>query len=255
MLIVSPYHLDEPLAAFDYSGPRDATISVPLPDVADRWRRMESIYQRVADTVAASKDMPVVVAGDCTTSLGIIAGLQRSHGGLGIVWFDAHGDFHTEQTTTSGYLGGLPLAMAVGVGTSRLPALGLQPVDAERTLLVGARDLDPPEAVLLADHEVPQVGTDELSPDDLPAGPLYLHIDIDVCDPTEIRDLLFPAPGGPSLPTLHAAAQVVLATRRVAAIGMAATWHHGGPAAAENDAALQRMLAHFRATWTATRSA
>ena len=116
MLIVSPYHLDEPLPT--YSGPRDVTIAVDLPDVNDRWTRMELVYeQEEAQNVAASADAPVIIAGDCPASLGVLAGLQRSAHDLGIVWFDVYGDFNTEQTTTSGYLGGLPLALAVGVGT------------------------------------------------------------------------------------------------------------------------------------------
>jgi arginase family enzyme len=70
---------------------------------------------------------PVVLSGDCVASLAVIAGLQQRGIRPGLVWFDAHGDFHTEATTSSGYLGGLPLAKAVGRGDLTLEAGGRQP--------------------------------------------------------------------------------------------------------------------------------
>lgn len=246
MLIVCPYHLDEPIVHFDYTGPRDVTIAVDLPDVDDRWVRMERIYEQLAETVLASDEAPVIIAGDCTASLGVLAGLQRSTSDLGIVWFDAHGDFHTEQTTTSGYLGGLPLALAVGIGTPRLPRLGLQPVPAGQALLVDARDLDPAEAELLAGSDVGRVLTTALTEQDLPAGSLYLHVDVDICDPAELSDLLYPTSGGPSLQDLRSALDRIISTGRVAATTIAATFHHGGQSAAANEAALRSLLATVR---------
>lgn len=243
MLIVSPYHLDEPLPVFDYTGPRDVTLAVDLPDVGDRWARMERIYEQLAENVAASAGAPVIIAGDCTAGLGVLAGLQRSISDVGIVWLDAHGDFNTEETTTSGYLGGLPLALAVGIGTPRLPRLGLRPVPAGQTLLVDARDLDPAEAELLAGSDVRRALTTTLTEPDLPIGSLYLHVDLDICDPAELSDLLYPTSGGPSLQDLRAALDRIIATGRVAATTIAATFHHGGQSAAANDAALRSLLA------------
>lgn len=246
MLIVSPYHLDEPLSVFDYAGPRDVTIAVDLPDVRDRWARMELIYEQLAENVAASADPPVIIAGDCTAGLGVLAGLQRSTHDLGIVWFDAHGDFNTEETTTSGYFGGLPLALAVGIGTPRMPRLGLHPLPEGQALLVDARDLDPSEADLLASSDVRRALTPTLTEQDLPAGSLYLHVDVDICDPAELHNLLYPTSGGPSLGELRAALHRVMSTGRVAATTIAATFHHGGQSAAANDAALRSLLATVR---------
>ena len=56
----------------------------------------------------------LVVLGDSTTSLGVLAGMQRPGRHVGIVWVDAHGDFNTEATTPSGYLGGMPLVALIG---------------------------------------------------------------------------------------------------------------------------------------------
>jgi arginase len=184
-----------------------------------------------------------LLSGDCTTSLGVLAGLQRAGRDVGIVWFDAHADFHTEATTTSGYLGGMPLALAVGVGTLTLPdALGLRPVPPVRAVLVDARDTDPGEHVLLEQSSLRRTRLADLDAADLPEGQLYLHVDIDVCDPAEVPDLLYPAPGGSALTDLLARMRSVVTTGRVAAVGIAATWHHGGDAAEAHRDIARRLL-------------
>jgi len=146
---------------------------------------MSALYEQVAQVVAScSNRVPVVISGDCTTSIGVLAGLQRGGHEVGIVWFDAHADLHTEDMTTSGYLGGLPLALAAGVGMLRLPAaLGLNPVAESRIALVDPRDTDPPEQVLLGRTAIRRSGVGELDVTALPDGALYVHVDVDVCDP------------------------------------------------------------------------
>jgi arginase len=110
-------------------------------------------YEELARMVSGH-DLPVlVVSGACLTSLGILAWHQRSGCDVGIVWFDAHGDFNTEATTPSGYLG--DMALAAGVGILTLPEeLPLRPVPCSRIVLVGARDIDPAESVLLTQSGV-----------------------------------------------------------------------------------------------------
>ncbi len=237
MLSISvPYHLDERVDGFA-PGPVDVTVLEELP-AGGPWDRMAVLYGAVADTVAEAGGPVLVLSSDCTTSLGVLAGLQRSGLDPGVVWLDAHADFHTEASTTSGYLGGMPLALAVGVGTLTLPGrLGLRPVPA--AVLADARDTDPPEAVLLAGSSVSRRTVDDLGP--LPDGPLYLHVDVDVIDPADAPDLLYPVAGGPSLPAVLAAVRRVAATGRVAAVGLALTWRPGGPAADRQQQVLARL--------------
>lgn len=236
-----PYHLDERLPVLE--GDRvDLQVSVDLPP-GDRWSRMTVLYEQVARTVSQQRDLPVVVSGDCTTSLGVLAGLQRAGRPVGIVWLDAHADFHTEDSTTSGYLGGMPLALAAGVGELTLPAaLGLRPVPEDHILLVDARDTDPGEAALLRRSAVRRTTVLELSEAELPAGDLYLHVDLDVADPADVPDLLYPTGGGPSLDEVLAAVGRVAATGRVAGVGVGATWHQGGSRRTEHERVLRRLL-------------
>lgn len=241
--VAVPYHLDERLTAFKVDVPVDQEVTVELP-AADAWRRMSVLYEQVARVVLSYRDqVPVVVSGDCTTSLGVLAGLQRGGHEVGIVWFDAHADFHTEDTTTSGYLGGLPLALAAGVGTLTLPAaLGLHRVTESRIVLVDARDTDPPEQVLLDRTAVRRSGVVDLDVDKLPDGALYVHVDVDVCDPSGVPDLLYPVPSGCTPAELVAAVERVVATGRVAAMGIAATWRHNGRSVPAHQDLLQRLV-------------
>lgn len=156
-------------------------------------------------------EFPLVVSGMCDVSLGILAGFDHSH--TGIVWFDAHGDFNTPETTRSGFFGGMPLAIVTGhcyqdlwahVGNST-------PIPETQTLLVGVRDLDPQERVRLEHSAISVVTIDELQQAEqttegtfaLDASAsrvqdVYLHLDIDVVDPQEAPGVDYPASGGPS---------------------------------------------------------
>lgn len=146
---------------------------------------------------------------------------SRAGHDLGVVWFDAHADFHTEATTTSGYLGGMPLALAAGVGTPTLPdLLGLRPVPESQILLVDARDTDPGEHVLLAVR-----------------APRRRCL-----RPAARPGLLYPVTGGPSVQAVLDAVTLILATGRVAAVGVAATWHHERQDATAHQEFLRHVL-------------
>jgi arginase len=152
-VIQVPYHLDEYLPDLDVPLPPDTVITADLP-AGDVWDRLSALYAGLAGAVAAEAGRggrPVVVSGDCMTALGTMSGLQRAGVQAGIVWFDAHGDVQTLETTTSGYLGGLPLRLLMGYRPELIAArLGLRAVPERQVALVDARDLDPPEVSYLA---------------------------------------------------------------------------------------------------------
>jgi arginase len=244
--VAVPYHLDQRLDGFNVGIPFDQEVTAELPS-GGVWERMAVLYQQVAETVSSQTSSSLVVSGDCTTSLGVLAGLQRANRDVCIVWFDAHADFHTEATTTSGYLGGMPLALAAGVGALTLPtALGLRPVPEPRIVLVDARDTDPGEHVLLEQSDVTRMNVQDLRAADLPDGEIYLHVDLDVFDPGDVPDLLYPAPGGPALDDVLDAVQRVVASGRVAAVGLAATWRHDTTTASAHEMIMGRLQAAAR---------
>ena len=209
-------------------------IDIPASD-EPREERLGHLLARLGYEVARARSagfFPLVLGGDCLTSLGTLAGMLAPHT-TGIAWFDAHGDFNTPAITLSGYLGGMPLACAVGRGLDELRERSkLSGSVPERNVaLLGARDLDPPEADALAASEVMMVRSDQLAN----AGALdaamarlrkveqvYLHVDIDVLDPAEAPGVNYPAGGGLTLAQLQDAVRQVIALGNVGAIALTA---------------------------------
>jgi len=146
-----------------------------------------------------SHKTPLIFAGDCTSCWGAVKGLEIHY--PAILWYDAHGDFNTPETSPSGYLGGMPLAAMVGLGNRQyMNAIRLSLVDELDVILTDARNLDPEEAKLV-DHSfiehLPQI--EQLLTIDLPHKPLYIHFDIDVIDSGEMPATGYPEPNGPSI--------------------------------------------------------
>jgi arginase len=230
-VIVVPYHQDERLADDLMPLPERGDYLVLEPDLPDGalWFRLGALADAIASQVALAVSeggSPVtVLSGDCLVALGTLAGVQRAGSEPALIWLDAHGDVHTLETTTSGYLGGLSLRLALGAHPELIAdPLGLRFVPEDRAILVGARDLDPPEEAFLAGSAVRRCTVAELTAEVVPEGALVLHVDLDVIDPGELPGLLFPAPGGPPAADVVAAVRRVLATGRVAALDLACTW-------------------------------
>ena len=246
MTIISvPYHLDEYLPDLDLPCEPDEVVTAQFPP-GDPWERLAVLYEEVARAVAADAGFggcPVVMSGDCNTSAGIMAGLQRAGADPAIVWFDAHGDVQTLETTTSGYLGGLALRLLTEYRPELIATrLGLRPVPEDRIVLAGARDLDPPEETYLTGAAIRRREVSGLIADDLPDGPLYVHVDLDVIDGAGLPGLRFPVPGGPDATELADALRMLLATGQVAAFGIACSWHPGHDSARHVAAQLGPIL-------------
>jgi len=249
-VIAVPYHLDEYLPDLDLPLEAAEVVTTEFPP-GGPWERLAVLYDAVARAVAAtvlantgrSGGHPVVLTGDCLISLGIVAGLQHAGADPAIVWFDAHGDVQTPETTASGYLGGMPLRLLAGYRPELIAArLGLRPVPEHRIVLAGARDLDPPEATYLASAAIRRREVIGLTTADLPAGPLYVHVDLDVIDAAGLPGLRYPVPGGPDAARLADSLRTLLATGRVAALGVACTWRPGHASARYVAAQLSAVL-------------
>jgi arginase len=232
--ILVPYHQDEYTPGLAQSLPPDwptTVVRVEL-DGPSGWPRQAPLYGAVAQAVAgAAGPAPItVVSGCCCVSIGVLAGLQRAGVDASVVWFDAHGDVQTMETTTSGYLGGMPLRIMTGYRPELVAqSIGLRAVPEKRITLVDARDLDPPEGAYLDAAPIRRCTVEDLDAGALPAGPLLLHIDLDVVDPADLAGLRFPVPGGPSATAVVQAVRRVVATGRVAALDLAATWDPSTP--------------------------
>ena len=253
-LIASPWHLDEHIPDFPVPVGTVAVVDPPLPDGAVPGR-MNVVHQAVADAVAGAA-RPLLLSGDCPAALGVAAALQRRHREIAVVWLDAHGDFNTPAITISGYLGGMPVAMLTGRAPELFAGpLGLRPVPEHNIVLADARDLDPAERDAFAASQVRHipatVGDFHAALSGLRGLPVYLHVDVDILDSTEVPGLRFPAGPGPTVGDAGNCLAAITASADVVAASFACAWlpgQVGRPFARE---AITRLAAALgsRLTW------
>ncbi|MCK6626782.1 MAG: arginase family protein [Anaerolineae bacterium] len=187
--------------------------------------RMGMLNATLAAEVAATRaagNLPIVIAGDCTASIGVLAGLQQETPDLTLVWYDAHGDFNTHETTPSGFIGGMPLAMLCGRGEQTIVAgAGAKVHPESQVILTDARDLDPGEKEAVAASaliHLPDVAG--LLDVPLPDKPIYIHFDSDVLRLSDMAAVNYPAQGGSDLATIEASLTRLAQTGRVAAVSV-----------------------------------
>ncbi len=149
------------------------------------------------DDALAAGDVPVLLAAECSIALTTLPTVLSRRPDARVLWLDAHGDFNTPDTTTSGYLGGMALAGACGGWDA---GLADGPVPHDRVVLAGVRDLDAPEREALEGNDVTVIGASPVETlvavkNALDGAPVYVHLDLDVIDPEEFP-AQFPAPGG-----------------------------------------------------------
>lgn len=176
--------------------------------------------------------VPLVLAGGCDASKGVLSGFDHTR--CGVIWFDAHGDFNTPETTLTGYLPGMSLAVLAGhCYRSYWAQLGdSTPIPESAILMLGVRDLDLAESERL-DHSAievvkwhdgqpqsdAQTALDRLA-QRVPE--VYLHIDMDSLDPEVAPGVVgAPVPGGISLEQIEAAIRGVFARFQVRAATLA----------------------------------
>jgi arginase len=191
------------------------------------------LRDRVGETLAAGA-MPVVLGGDHSVAMGTIAGLSRHFRArgekLGLVWFDAHADANTAATSPSGNIHGMPFAVALGHGDSRLVGLaGAAPmVEASRAALVGIRDVDPAErgtvkasgAGAFTMRDIDERGMRAVMQEALEivgAGTAGFHVslDLDAVDPQYAPGVGTPVRGGLNYREAHLAMEMAGDTRRL----------------------------------------
>ena len=173
-----------------------AWLELPYPEVA--VVEAESLEEQSLALAADLPERPLVLGGCCCSHIGAVEGLAARQGRISLVWFDAHGDLNTPETSPSGNTWGMPLRMIIDSGA----------VAAEDVALVGARNLDPPEVEFVADSGI-HTGTHAIGRATDGAACTYVAVDCDVLEPSELT-VFMPEPNGLSLLDLE---QLLLETR------------------------------------------
>jgi arginase len=231
--------LAEGVAALQADLPASATTAVPVPlESGDdqgtgiaRFTSVQLVRER-ASVVLQDIDGPfVIVGGDCGVSSAGIAVAVNRHPDVAVVWFDAHPDLNSPQSSPSGAFSGMVLRAAIDNGD----------IGADRVVLAGARSWDAGEEAFAAEVGLSTLSVPELAdPGALVeavaatgAHAVYLHIDLDVLDPADLDGLLDPAPFGLSPAALVAAIKALRARFPLAGATLAAY----APSAADTEQA------------------
>lgn len=205
----------------------------PPAEVATAFELNGLVSEEVREAVSEGQ-FPLVLSGNCNASVGTLSGAGPEE--LGIVWFDAHADFNTPETTVTGFSDGMGLAIALGhcwrMMAGGVP--GFSPVAEENVVLAGTREVDPAERERLDASGVAIVGAERieggayrtlaLALDALRArvGRVYVHLDLDVLDAGGVgKANEFSPEGGLSAEELESAVVMVRERFDVAACGVA----------------------------------
>jgi arginase family enzyme len=159
-----------------------AWLELPYPEAV--VVEADSLEEQSLALAADLPERPLVLGGCCCSHVGAVEGLAARIGRLSLVWFDAHGDLNTPESTPSGNTWGMPLRMLVDSGA----------VAPDDVALVGARNLDPPEEAFL-DESALHVGRDGIAAAIDGTTCTYVAVDGDVVEPTELA-VFMPEPGG-----------------------------------------------------------
>jgi arginase len=231
--------------------PRAATTVLDVPVEAGESlgtgvRRLSSLLRTREQVAEASTADTVVIGGDCSVTVAALAALPGGTDDLAVVWFDAHGDLHTPETSSSGAFAGMALRAVLGEGE---PQLVLSPgVPRDRVVTVGVRNLDDAEVEVLDD--LTQLSVNDLDRIDALADAVeatgarrvWVHIDVDVLDPAELTGVSSAVPFGLS-PSVVAAAVRALRERVPLAGATIAGFAPRSPADAVDDlGALLRLV-------------
>jgi arginase len=154
---------------------------------------------------------PLVLGGDHSIAIGTLAGVSKHYKNLGVIWYDAHGDLNTAETSPTGNIHGMPLAVSLGIGHSLLTEIGgyTPKVKPENIVIIGARSLDDGEKVLIKEkgikvytmHEIDRMGMTKIMEETIAylkdkTDGVHLSLDLDGLDPVDCPGVGTPVIGG-----------------------------------------------------------
>ncbi len=221
----TPFFIDQPQPEIAHLAQTNWKANAPDFNHDDQYAKMSALNENLAafvsETIFAG-DRPVSVNGDCCVAIGMLAGLQRARIDPLLIWLDAHGDFNTVDTSPSGFIGGMPLAMMVGRGDQKLLELaGAKTLPEEQVILTDGRNLDVVEGVEVRSSKVHHVNyIDDLLKQDFGDRPLYVHFDTDILNPDDAPAMVYAADGGPSTEALKGVMKHLANTGKIIAVSM-----------------------------------
>ncbi|TWM27261.1 Arginase [Bacillus paralicheniformis] len=197
---------------------------------AEELRNLKAITKastklaETVDKIVASGAFPLVLGGDHSIAIGTLAGLVKHYQNLGVIWYDAHADLNTKETSPSGNIHGMPLAISLGIGHEGLTGIyGKETkIKAENIVIIGARSLDDGEKELIRDkgikvytmHEIDRLGMTRVMEETIDylrgrTDGVHLSLDLDALDPNDAPGVGTPVAGGISYRESHLAMEML----------------------------------------------
>ncbi len=236
-------HLQKKLEDLGYAVQDEGNVEVPIAEMCSitnpKLKYIDCIIpmsRRVAGAVATSVQggrFPLVLGGDHSLSIGSVRGAARNKK-LGVIWIDAHADFNTAETTPSGNIHGMSLAILAGQGDPSLVQLWDEPlpvIDPTKIAIIGARDLDSGEKVNLQNAGAMVLGMEQIDRYGMVAmvekaiehvsrdvDGIWLSLDLDALDPQHAPGVGTPVPAGLTQREAHLACELIAETGKL--IGM-----------------------------------
>lgn len=176
------------------------------------------------DEAIETGSFPLVLGGDHSIAIGTLAGVAKHYKNLGVIWYDAHGDLNTAETSPSGNIHGMPLAVSIGLGHRSLTDIaGFSPkVNPENVVIIGARSLDEGERILIKEkgikvytmHEIDRLGMTKVMEETInylkeKTDGVHLSLDLDGLDPHDAPGVGTPVMGGISYRESHLAMEML----------------------------------------------
>jgi arginase len=231
--------------------PTSSTVVVEVPVEAGdslgtavhRYSAIHHVRERAAEALSRTPDLAITIGGDCGTSLAAVAhASKRTEGDVVVLWLDAHPDLNTPESSPSGGFGGMALRAIAGDGADGLALDADARIAPSRLVLGGIRAIDDEERRFIDEHEVSVLTVEDLSDPTVVIGALeatgasnvFVHVDLDVLDPSALAGLSYPMPFGVDAPTLAALLREVVARFPLAGAGIAG-FAPKSPEAAEDD--------------------
>ncbi|WP_374709413.1 arginase [Desmospora profundinema] len=226
--------LQEKLTSLGYDVEDLGNLQVPTPESYDvgqqqlkYLREVHAVSEELAQTldrVVAAGRFPLILGGDHSIAIGTIAGVARHHRQMGLIWFDAHGDLNTAETTPSGNIHGMPLAVSLGYGHPDLVHIGgyAPKIRPENIVIIGARQLDEGERKLIREqgirvftmHDIDRLGMGNVMEETLQivtdgTDGVHLSLDLDGLDPNDAPGVGTPVAGGITYRESHLALELL----------------------------------------------
>jgi arginase len=185
--------------------------------------KTEMLAKEVDKAIEAGS-FPLVLGGDHSIAIGTLAGVAKHYNNLGVIWYDAHGDLNTAETSPSGNIHGMPLAVSLGMGHPLLTNVGgyAPKIKPENIVIIGARSLDEGERELIKEqgikvytmHEIDRIGMTKVMEEAISylkgkTDGVHLSLDLDGLDPNDAPGVGTPVLGGISYRESHLAMEML----------------------------------------------